>query len=213
MLEIIDLEIKIEGFELRLEKNIIINSFEKVLITGQNGAGKSVFLYSILNMIKSRKGTILINGCPNDGSGWQKYVGAYLDQYFLIPHLRPIEHLKYVGMLKMVNGTLFNDVMKTAIDRLGFDVFQNRFIRELSEGNRKKLGLISSLIGTPQLLLWDEPFSSLDDKSKESLINLIKDLKKHTVLYSEHLSVFECPHDRRLEVLNGIVRDSKRIRC
>lgn len=203
MLTIANLEIELKDFKLESPGEIEIKAGDKALVTGRNGAGKSVFLYAVADLVRNRKGEVKINGKTNRSEGWQGNVGAYLDRYFLIPYLTPREHLKYMEMVKQVSGEEMNDFVLEAIDRLDFDISGKKEIRELSEGNQKKLGLISSLVGSPALLVWDEPFANLDDGSREGLVGLQKSLQEQTILYSEHLppSGFVC--DRRLHIEAG----------
>lgn len=207
MLSLSNLSIKINDFHLSSPGHIHIKSGEKVLVTGKNGAGKSVLLYAILDLVKNTKGEILILGKPNSSDGWQGKVGAYLDPYFLIPFLSPMEHLVYLGKVKKVQGELMNGLVKEAIERLEFDVSQRKLIRELSAGNRQKLGIISSLLGEPSLLVWDEPSANLDTSAQEGLTFLMESLEEQTIIYAEHLHTSSCSYERRLKVEGGIIKE------
>ena len=207
MLSLSNISIKVKDFQLNCPAHIHIKPGEKVLVTGKNGAGKSVLLYAILDLVKNTKGEILIMGKRNSGGGWQRKVGAYLDRYFLIPFLNPMEHLEYLGKVKRVQGELMNTQVREAIECLEFDVSQKKRIRELSAGNLQKLGIISSLIGEPTLLVWDEPFANLDASAYEGLTFLMKNSGEQTIVYAEHLHASSCGCDRRLEVEEGIIKE------
>lgn len=207
MLSLNNLAIKINDFQLSCPGHIHIEAGEKVLVTGKNGAGKSVLLYAILDLVKNREGEILIMGHRNTSSGWQRKVGAYLDPNFLIPYLSPMEHLVYLGKVKKIRGDLINGRIKEAMERLEFDVSQKKLIRELSAGNRQKLGIISSLVGEPSLLVWDEPSANLDASAQEGLRSLMEHLKEQTVIYAEHLHTLDFSCVRRLEVEAGLVKE------
>jgi len=207
MLSLHNLSIKINDFQLNLPGHLQIEAGEKVLVTGQNGAGKSVFLYAILDLVKNRKGEILIQGKSNAGEGWQEKVGAYLDSYFLVPFLSPMEHLVYLGKVKKVQGSLMNSQVREAIERLDFDISQRKLIRELSAGNRQKLGIISSLLGRPALLVWDEPSANLDVYAREGLNLLMESLVEQAIVYAEHVKVSGLVYGRRLELEGGTVKE------
>lgn len=209
MLSLHNLSIKVNDFQLSFPGHIRIDPGEKVLVTGKNGAGKSVLLYAILDLVKNRKGEIHIMGKLNTGDGWQKKTGAYLDPYFLVPFLNPMEHLIYMGKVKRVRGALVNPLMKEATERLEFDLFQKKLIRELSAGNRQKLGIISSLVGEPGLLVWDKPWANLDASAHEGLTALMETLREQTIVFAEHVHASDFGYSRRLEVEGGLVSEKE----
>lgn len=207
MLSLSNISIKVKDFQLNCPAHIHIKPGEIVWVTGKNGAGKSVLLYAILDLVKNTEGEILIMGRRNTGGGWQGKVGAYLDRYFLIPFLKPMEHLEYLGKVKRVQGQLMNTQVREAIACLEFDISQKKLIRELSAGNLQKLGIISSLVGEPSLLVWDEPFTNLDASASQGLTFLMKSLEEQTIIYAEHLQTASVGWDRRLEVEEGMIKE------
>ena len=100
-----------------------------------------------------------------------------------------------------------NPHVREAITCLEFDISQKKAIRELSAGNLQKLGIISSLVGDPKLLVWDEPFANLDTTARKGLIFLMKNLEEQTVVYAEHLHSSNGVYDRKLEVGEGMIKE------
>lgn len=120
-----------------------------------------------------------------------------------------MEHLIYMGKVKTIRRALVNPLMKEATERLEFDLFQKKLIRELSAGNRQKLGIISSLVGEPSLLVWDEPSANLDASAHEGLAALMETLREQTIVFAEHVHASGFGYSRRLEVAGGLVSEKE----
>lgn len=169
--------------ELTFEKGEIIG------IVGNNGAGKTTLFSAILDLIQVSAGSITSKG--NDVSqteDWKKYTAAFLDEGFLIGFLRPEEYFEFVGKLhNLTESTTLEFVQQFETIFNGEILGKKKYIRDLSKGNQKKVGLISALIGDPELVIWDEPFSNLDPSTQLRVRGLIEDYSANkTFLISSH---------------------------
>ena len=169
--------------ELTFEKGEIIG------IVGNNGAGKTTLFSAILDLIQVSAGTITSKG--NDVSqteDWKKYTAAFLDEGFLIGFLRPEEYFEFVGKLhNLTDSTTLEFVQQFESIFNGEILGKKKYIRDLSKGNQKKVGLISALIGDPELVIWDEPFSNLDPSTQLRVRGLIEEHSANkTFLISSH---------------------------
>lgn len=205
MLTLDKLVIQVASFQLNSPSTLDFLDGEKVIVTGGNGSGKSVFLHALLDLVKDRRGEIRINGRSNREDGWQESVGAFLDRYFLIPFMTPREYLNYLAMVKKRKRNEICSLVHLAADFLAFDLNDPKLIRDLSEGNQKKIGLIGTLVGNPSLVVWDEPFANLDQKSVEGLTSLIGKLNGVLILYSSHEKLSAMVFDRHLTIRNGLL--------
>ncbi len=171
--------------ELAIEKG------ESFGLVGNNGAGKTTFFRLILDLIKANKGEILSQGEDvKKTTIWKSYTGSYLDEAFLIDFLTPEEYFKFIAS---INNLSDGDVKKFMEK---FDEFFNgeiigkkKYIRDLSRGNKQKVGIAASLMTDPEILILDEPFTSLDPSTQIRLKNLLKQLKQEknlTMLISSH---------------------------
>lgn len=169
--------------------NLSIDKGECVGIVGNNGAGKTTAFSLILDLIKASNGTVESKG--NDVSsneGWKAYTSAFLDETFLIDFLTPNEYFDFVGGLHNWSKGEVNDFINQ------FEVFFNgeilgvkKYIRDLSKGNQKKVGIIGALLGDPEIVILDEPFASLDPTTQIRLKKIITArLDMHTFLISSH---------------------------
>lgn len=181
---------KIYGRKSALEvDNLHINKHEHVGIVGNNGAGKTTMLSLILDLIEATKGSVTSKGQPvTKNEDWKNYTGSYLNEGFLIPFLTPIEFFNFIGNLHGLNN---NDIQSFLSENAGFyaeDITSKKYIRELSAGNKNKVGILASMLPNPEILILDEPFSNLDPTSQSWLKSKLKKLHQEgvTILISSH---------------------------
>lgn len=200
-----------------------INKGEILGLVGNNGAGKTTLFRMILDLLKPDSGNIYIHNMANESTEdsynvalseeWKKYKGAYIDEGFLIDFLTPEEYFSFLGK---ICGISENEI-ETRLEKFKLfannEIFgQNKLIRNLSAGNRQKVGIISALINNPQLVILDEPFNFLDPTSQNILKNLILEYNKETgatIIISSHNLSHTVEISTRIALLeNGeIIRD------
>ncbi len=171
--------------ELTIEKGEVFG------LVGNNGAGKTTFFSLVLDLIRASNGSVTINDIPvSKSEEWKNITSAYIDESFIIGYLTPDEYFSFVGELRNMNA---NDIAEFLS---GFDEFFNdeiigekKFIRDLSKGNQKKVGVVGALIGKPEVVILDEPFANLDPSSQFKLRQIIKEFaseKGKTFMISSH---------------------------
>lgn len=160
-------------------------------LVGNNGAGKTTMFRILLDLIRPADGNILIN--HEDVAKtmqWKSFTGAYLDQGFLIDFLTPEEFFQFTGKVKGLSQDDIKQFLESLSDFFNNEVLGTRkFIRNLSMGNKQKIGIAAALMGQPELVVLDEPFNSLDPSTQIRLKNLIKKMKTEsqiTFLISSH---------------------------
>jgi ABC-2 type transport system ATP-binding protein len=145
-------------------------------LVGNNGAGKTTLFSLILDLIRATKGKVVSNELEvSKTEGWKTFTGAYIDESFTIGYLTPDEYFSFLGDLRNMNK---NDIR---IFLEGFEPFFNgeitgkkKFIRDLSKGNQKKVGVAGAFMGSPDVVILDEPFANLDPSAQYKLRELIK---------------------------------------
>lgn len=160
-------------------------------LVGNNGAGKTTLFRLILDLIKANSGQVLSKGIAvQKDSQWKAYTGSFLDQGFLIDFLKPEEYFKFIadinGITREEMDAFYTDFADFFRDEI---MGKNKYIRDFSQGNQKKIGLFAAVISKPEILILDEPFANLDPSSQIRLKTLLKDLhQKHnlTMLISSH---------------------------
>ena len=189
------MEIKIENLKKIYGQNTVIDIPELTLhkgeligLVGNNGAGKTTLMRLILDLISANEGRVLSNGSPvNECFEWKKYTGSFIDKGFLIDYYTPEEFFDFVAgvygttLAERLNG--FESLMRDEIMGTG------KLIRDFSEGNRQKIGIIGAMIVNPEILILDEPFNYLDPSSQINIARIIHEVNQQhgtTVLISSH---------------------------
>lgn len=160
-------------------------------LVGNNGAGKTTLFRLVLDLIPSTEGTVHIaEENVQHSERWKKKVGAYLDEHMLLSYLTANEYFEFIRQLYGISSMeleerladfelLFNEEIRE----------KNKYIRDLSKGNIKKVGIAAAMIGDKEVVLLDEPFENLDPTSQNRLKNIItaeREYKNTTFLLSSH---------------------------
>jgi ABC-2 type transport system ATP-binding protein len=172
-------------------QNLKIEKGDSFGLVGNNGAGKTTFFSLILDIIKASSGCVQSKGQDVKLSEhWKQYTGSYLDESFIIEFLTPEEYFEFVGNLHGFSKEQTNTTLEIYSDFFNGEILGKRkYIRELSKGNQKKVGIVGALLPEPELLILDEPFPHLDPSSVIRLKKLLLDLNRRsgvTLLISSH---------------------------
>lgn len=166
-----------------------ITKGETVGLVGNNGAGKTTAFSLLLDLIKATEGNVTIEGEDvSKGEKWKTFTSSFLDESYLIDFLTPDEYFNFIGSLYNLNQATIDEFVGGYAEFFNDEIIGvKKYIRDLSKGNQKKVGLIGSLIGNPSLVVLDEPFSNLDPTSQIRLKRLIREAAEgRTFLISSH---------------------------
>ena len=185
-------------------------------LVGNNGAGKTTLFSLILDLIEPSSGFVSIDQEKvNESENWKNKVGAFIDETFLIGYLTPEEYFYFLGELRGQSKANVDEFLKNFTDFFNGEILNaKKYIRDLSKGNMKKVGIIGALIGTPAIIILDEPFANLDPSTQIKLKNLIRDWSQNldsTFLISSHDLAHTTEVCERIVVINKgeLVRDIK----
>lgn len=183
-------------------------------LVGNNGAGKTTFFSLLLDLIQPTTGKIINNEVQVDVSeAWKPFTSAFIDETFLIGYLTPEEYFYFIGELRGQNKADVDNLVGNFENFFHGEILgQKKYLRDLSKGNQKKVGIVASFIGSPEVVILDEPFANLDPTTQIRLKQIIKDLasnKDVTVLVSSHDLIHVTEVCERIVVLNKgeIVKD------
>jgi ABC-2 type transport system ATP-binding protein len=169
--------------------SLSVREGECIGLVGNNGAGKTTMLSLVLDLIKATQGYVTSKGVKVSGNDdWKEYTGSYLNEGFLIPFLTPMEYFEFIASLHGMNK---EDVISFLNETSGFfseDITIKKYIRDLSAGNKNKVGILAAMMWQPGLLILDEPFSNLDPTSQSWLKNRLEKLNNErvTMIISSH---------------------------
>ena len=166
-------------------------------LVGNNGAGKTTLFRLLLDLIKATDGEVglsksddceLMN--PAQCEDWKHFVGAYVNEGFLIDFLSPEEYFLFVGKVNDIPEETVKTTIEQYTEFLTDEIIgAGKLIRDLSAGNRQKVGIVSALLAQPKIVILDEPFNFLDPSSQTKLKKLIIDYHEKTgatLLISSH---------------------------
>lgn len=161
-----------------------INDGDILGLVGNNGAGKTTLFRMLLDLLKPDEGSVsyCIEGNtinPAQSEEWKQHVGAYIDEGFLIDYLTPEEYFAFLAKISNISNI---DEQLGHFDRLaGGEIFgQKKLIRNLSAGNKQKVGIMAALLGSPKVVILDEPFNFLDPSSQNILKQELKSYQERT---------------------------------
>lgn len=170
---------------------LTIKNGEVFGLVGNNGAGKTTLFSLILDLIRATKGKVIINEIAVAKSEeWKSVTGAYIDESFTIGYLTPDEYFNFVGELRGMNANDIAGFLSNFNEFFNDEILgKKKFIRDLSKGNQKKVGVVGALMGNPEIVILDEPFANLDPTSQFKLRKIIKEFaagQNKTFLISSH---------------------------
>lgn len=160
-------------------------------LVGNNGAGKTTFFRIILDLVRATEGEVTIDGeVVAQTENWKYKVGAFLDEHMLLSYLTPDEYFEALRKIYRLSKEDLNEHLDKFTDLFNGEVIhKKKYIRDLSKGNLKKVGIAAAMMGQPQVVLLDEPFQNLDPSSQIRLKKLIlteKEGQNITFLLSSH---------------------------
>ena len=204
----------IAGVNVLNISNLEIPKGQSFGLVGNNGAGKTTFFSLLLDLIQPSSGYIINNGVQvNTSEAWKPFTAAFIDESFLIGYLTAEEYFYFIGDLRGQNKADVDALLAKHEEFFNGEILKSKkYLRDLSKGNMKKVGINATLIGNPEVVILDEPFANLDPTTVNRLKKIIKELADNpdvTVLVSSHDLVHTVEVCNRIVALNKgeIVKD------
>jgi heme ABC exporter ATP-binding subunit CcmA len=153
---------------------------------GGNGAGKTTLLRILANLSKPSKGEVTVFGEQARDERARARIGYLGHGIGVYDDLTAFENLTLFGQLMNVADTKVAAL--AALERVGLIKVRDGFAREFSRGMRQRLAVARAFLHSPEILLLDEPFTSLDDRAVAVLHGLLRDAltKGATIIMSTH---------------------------
>lgn len=189
MIQLHNFSIDIEKFKLE-NINLHIKKGEIFAVLGITGSGKTVLLESLAGFYSTDKGKIFMGGrdmycIPPE----KRNIGFVYQDYSLFPHLTVYKNIEFGLKLRKTTKNECLDKIDEIIKFLSIDHLIQRYPSTLSGGEKQRTALARALVLNPQILLMDEPFSALDTNTKETIIDVVKDINKAyncTIVFVTH---------------------------
>lgn len=189
MIEVSNL-VKMYGDRLVLDNvTFSINKGEIVGLLGLNGAGKSTTMNILTGCLSQSSGDVKI-----DGQTFDEHANEIKKKIGYLPEIPPLyvdmtvsEYLSFVYDLKKVAENK-QEHIEYVCQKAGITDMKKRLIKNLSKGYKQRVGIAASLLGNPDILIFDEPTVGLDPNQIIEIRNLISEMgKEHTVILSSHI--------------------------
>jgi ABC-2 type transport system ATP-binding protein len=183
-----------------------VNCGEIFGFLGPNGAGKTTTIRCMLDMIRPQGGQIRVLGLDpqSDPVEVRKRVGYLPGELSLEGNARVLSVLQYFGRLR--GNNLDWDYVHSLAERVDLDI--NRSVKNLSKGNKQKVGLVQAFMHKPDLLILDEPTSGLDPLIQQEVYKLIREAQARggTVFFSSHIiTEVEAIAERVAIIRDGVI--------
>lgn len=166
----------LDNLNLEVKDNSILS------IVGPSGAGKTTLLRCIAGLEKIDSGTFVLNNHPfdpYDESEKEQVVGVVFQDFNLFPHLSVMENIALAPKLVLKQDkTAIQKKVTKLLDQLGLTSLKDQYPFELSGGQKQRVAIARALAMQPQILCYDEPTSALDPSLRDTVAQVILDLKK-----------------------------------
>ncbi|WP_286946784.1 ATP-binding cassette domain-containing protein [Acetobacterium sp. UBA5834] len=189
MVEINNYSIQLGKFKLN-QINLNISEKEIFAVLGRTGSGKTVLLESVAGFYRKFSGKVMIQGIPViDVPLEKRNIGFVYQDFGLFPHMTVFDNITYGLKIRKIDKVVQKERVDKMAEILSIGHILKQYPGTLSGGERQRTALARALILNPQLLLMDEPFSSLDPATKENMydqINKIHEVFGCTILFVTH---------------------------
>lgn len=170
--------------------NFTVEKGEILGFLGPNGAGKSTTMNIITGYLPSSEGTVKVCGYDimESPKEVKRRIGYLPEQPPVYMDMTVKDYLDFVSDLKLVDKKKKKSQLSDIMELVKITDHRNRLIKNLSKGYKQRVGLAQALVGSPEVLVLDEPTVGLDPKQIIEIRKLIKALgKEHTIILSSHI--------------------------
>ena len=215
------MEYKIQNLVKQYGKNtvldipeLVIKSGELVGLVGNNGAGKTTLMRLMLDLIEATEGYVESDGLRvEQDATWKRYTGSFIDGHFLVDFYTPEEYFGFIARVYQLTKDTLDARLEQYRSLMHDEILGTRkYLRQFSEGNRQKIGIIGAMLINPKVLILDEPFNYLDPSSQITVAKLICQMNEQlgtTVIISSHNLSFVSEISTRILLLEKghIIKD------
>lgn len=210
------MKITINNLTKKFKDEIVLNNINITLesgniygIVGQNGSGKSVLLKIICAFYVPSQGEVLIdniNYC--NGKNFPKNLRALIEKNAFLPDISGFNNLK---LLAKIENKITDKEINESLKIVNLYEEKEKMFSKYSMGMKQKLGIASTLMEDPEIIILDEPFNGIDEESKEKITNeLIKIKNNKIIIITSHIKdeiTSLCDHV--FEMKNGKIINEK----
>ena len=201
-LELIQVEKRFGDKEVLKGIGLSVESGRSVGLLGRNGAGKTTTLRIVMDVFPQDGGQVLLDGKPFKRGDFR--IGYLPEERGLYPKRLILDQLTYLGTLRGLSSAHARNEATKWLDRMELSGYANKKVDTLSKGNQQKIQLAVAMLGDPQMVILDEPFSGLDPVNAMLLKDIVKECiaAGKIVLFSSHQMNYVEEFCQNIAILN-----------
>lgn len=207
------MRIKVESLSKEIKGNMILQNINLEFISGKiygvigtNGSGKTMLLRSIAGLIRPTEGSIFIDDkLLHKDISFPPNMGLLIEKPELLNYLTGFENLKYLAEIKQV---ISEKKIEEYMRKFSLDPKSKKTIKKYSLGMKQKIGIIQAIMEEQEILILDEPFNALDEKSVHMLRELFMEFRKQgklIIITSHHAEDIDLLCDEIIHIEDGHV--------
>ena len=212
-LDVKNLTCSYNGKAILDDLSLQVGENEIMCLLGASGCGKTTLLKAIAGLLPVTQGEVHIHGQQMNGNGIavvpeRRNIGMIFQDYALFPHLNVAKNVAFGLQCKESNKALIKKRVAEVLELVNLSDLGDRYPHQLSGGQQQRVAIARAMIGQPQLMLLDEPFSNIDTQVRMRLISEIRDLlkgqgisaifvthsKEEAFAFSDRMALFQAGH-------------------
>lgn len=184
------MELRIENLTKAYGKKVALNDFTATLssgiygLLGPNGAGKSTMMKILTENLAADGGRVLVNGVPSNemGAEYRALLGYMPQQQGLYPHFTARRFLYYIAALKGMTKAQAAEEIQRAAAMVNMTEHLDKRLGTFSGGMKQRILIAQAVLGSPKILILDEPTAGLDPKERIRIRNLISQISMDRIV-------------------------------
>ena len=207
-LEIDKLNVELNSNHILKDLSMKVDKGEFVSLVGPSGCGKSTLFKTIAGIITAKSGTIMMdNKLLNDVPAYKRRAVIVFQDMRLFPNMTVAENVAYPLKVRGIDKKTRLAAAGEILRDVQLEGYDERRVHQLSGGQQQRVALARAIAAEPELLLLDEPFSSLDEELREDMRNLILAIHKRfnmtTIMVTHDMVEARSMSDRVLRICDG----------
>ena len=207
-LDIDKLNVELNSNHILKDLSMKVDKGEFVSLVGPSGCGKTTLLKTIAGIIQVKSGSIFIDGkIQNNVPAYKRKTVIVFQDMRLFPNMTVVENVAYPLKVRGIDKKTRLATSAEILSDVQLEGYDERRVNQLSGGQQQRVALARAIAAEPELLLLDEPFSSLDEELREDMRNLIMSIHKRfnmtTIMVTHDMDEARSMSDRVLRILNG----------